>query len=204
MVSNKDVIKAYCSNQLAAVDGTQAIAGLESAFTAWGATQCERPLRQELTAEDEARFADGVLAAKKRELDAWYKFQVLWKEVSKDIAGTRWVLTWKFLEGQKTVKVALAAPGFPGPDLAKGLVDTSSRVSLRSSHLQVNSLGALKKWRLWSLDIKNAYFQSDPFHREVYLHAPPEWCPMNPNRVWKLNTPAYGLNDAPVAFRGFL
>ena len=23
---------------------------------------------------------------------------------------------------------------------------------------------------------------------------------MNANRVWKLNTPAYGLNDAPVAF----
>ena len=23
---------------------------------------------------------------------------------------------------------------------------------------------------------------------------------MNPNRVWKLNTPAHGLNDAPVTF----
>ena len=61
-------------------------------------------------------------------------------------------------------------------------------------------MGALEKRKLWSLDIKNACREADPFQREVYLHAPPEWCPTNPNRVWKLNAPAYGLNDAPVAF----
>ena len=75
-MSNKDDVKANCSNQLAAADGAQAIAGLESAFTAWVATQCERPLGQELSAEDEARFGDEVQAAEKRELDAWCKFQV--------------------------------------------------------------------------------------------------------------------------------
>ena len=88
------------------MDGAQAIAGLESAFTAWVATECERPLGQDLTAEDEARFLDEVSAAKKRGLDAWRKFQVfppvLCKEVSKGTVGTRWVLTWKFFEGQKT------------------------------------------------------------------------------------------------------
>ena len=52
----------------------------------------------------------------------------------------------------------------------------------------------------WSLDIENACLQADPFHREVYLHAPPEWCPKNPNRVRELKLPAYGLNNAPVAF----
>ena len=71
-VSNKGAIKAYCSNQLAAVDGAQAIAGLESAFTAWVATQCERPLGHGA----EARFLDEIPAAKKRELDARCKFQV--------------------------------------------------------------------------------------------------------------------------------
>ena len=45
-----------------------------------------------------------------------------------------------------------------------------------------------------------AFLQADSFHREVYLHAPAEWCPQNPNRVWKLDAPAYGLNDATVAF----
>ena len=48
LVSNKDTIKAYCSNQLSAVDGAQVIAGLESAFSAWVATQCGRPLNKNL------------------------------------------------------------------------------------------------------------------------------------------------------------
>ena len=148
-VSNEDTIKAYCSNQLSAVDGAQAIAGLESAFTAWEATQRERPLRQELTAEGESRFSDEVLAAKKHELGAWCKFQVfspaIWKRVSKGIADARWVLPWKFFEGQKTVKARHVARGFQDPGLAEGLVDTSSSASMRSSHLQVISLGAPKR-----------------------------------------------------------
>ena len=75
------------------MDGAQAIAGLESACTAWIATQCERHLGQELSEEDEARFGDEVQAAKKRELDVWCKFRVfspvLWTDVSKGIVGTR-------------------------------------------------------------------------------------------------------------------
>ena len=121
--------------------------------------------------------------------------------MARDIAGTRWVLTWKSVEGRRTVKARLVARGFQDPDLAAGLVDTSSCVSHRSSHVQVISLSALRKWKLRSLDIKNAFLQADPFPREVYLHAPLEWCPKNPNRVWKLNDTAYVLNDAPVEFR---
>ena len=131
-----------------------------------------------------------VLAAKKRELDTWCKFQVfllaLWKEVSKGIVDTRGVLTWKFSEGKKTVEARLVARGLQDPDLAEGLADASSCVSTRSFHLQVISLGALEKWKLWSLDIKNAFLQADPFHRKVYLHATSEWRPKNPNRVWNL------------------
>ena len=112
-------------------------------------------------------------AAKNRELDAWRKFQVSppvpQKSVTKEVVETRWVLTWKDLEGKRTVKARLVARGFQGPDLADGLVDTSSCVSLRSSHLQVISLSALKKWKLWSLDIKNAFLQADPLPREVLL-----------------------------------
>ena len=96
-VSNTDAVKAYCSNQLSGVDAAQAIASLESAFTAWVSTQRERTLRQELTVEDEARLSDEVLVDKQRELDAWCKFQVfspvLWREVSKGIADTCWALT---------------------------------------------------------------------------------------------------------------
>ena len=52
----------------------------------------------------------------------------------------------------------LVARGFQVPDVAAGLVDTFICVSLRSTQLQVISLSALKKWGLWSLDIKNPFF----------------------------------------------
>ena len=154
--------------------------------------------------DDESRFAKEVNAAKGRGLDAWCKFQVSppvpQATVEKDVVETRWVLTWKDLDGKRTVKARLVARGFQDPDLAEGLVDAPSCVSLRSSHLQVISLSTLKKWKLWSLDVKNAFLQADPFPREVYLQAPPEWCPRLPSRIWRLNAPAYGLNDAPVEF----
>ena len=140
---------------------------MEAALTAWVAQICGRPSNQELSVDEERRFATEVEAAKNRELDAWGKFQVFspvpFGTVTKDVVDTRWVLTWKDLEGKRTVKARLVARGFQDPDLAAGLVDTSSRVSVRSSHLQVISLSALKKWSLWSLDIKNAFLQADPF-----------------------------------------
>ena len=189
---------------MASVGGTQAIEGTEAALTAWVAAQCERPLGQELSSVDELRLAKEVEAAKCRELDAWCKFQVSSPvprtTVTKDVVETRWVLLWKALEGKRTVQARLVARGFQDPDLAEGLADTSSCVSPRSSHLQVISLSALKKWKLWSLDIKNAFLQGDPLPREDYLQAPLEWCPRYPNRVWRLNAPAYGLDDAPVEF----
>ena len=121
--------------------------------------------------------------------------------MAKDIADTRRVLTSKSAEGRRTEKARQVARGFQDPDLAAGLVDTSSRASLRSSHLKAISLIALKKWKSWCLDIKDAFPQADPLPREFYFHAPLERRPKKPNRVWKLNPLAYGLNDAPIELR---
>ena len=128
------------------------VEGLAAALTAWAAKSCDRPLGQELSKEDELRFSKDVDAAKTRELDAWCKFQVFSpvspKSVTKGVVETRWVLTWKDLEGKRTVTARLVARGFQDPDLAEGLADTSSCVSLRPYHLQVICLIALKKWKL--------------------------------------------------------
>ena len=54
--------------------------------------------------------------------------------------------------------------------------------------------------RMWPVVYKNKLRGLDG-----YLHG--KWCTggrktlKNPNRVWKLNAPAYGSNDAPVEFR---
>ena len=102
--------------------------------------------------------------------------------------------------GRKCVKARLVAKGPQDPDSREGLANTSGCVSLRSSHLQVVSLSAVREWELWSLDIKNAFLQADGFERDVVLHAPLEWGPPRQKRVWKLKAPAYGPNDAPAAF----
>ena len=74
----------------------------------------------------------------------------------KQIVQTRWVST---SEGQKFAEARLVAKGFQDPDLAEGLVETSGCVGLRSSHLQVVSLSAIRQWKLWSLDVKDAFLQ---------------------------------------------
>ena len=179
--------------------------GSENAISAWMAEECNRVLGQELTPDEELQCPEMVQDGKERELNAWKQFNVFSSvddgSVTKKIIDSRWVLTWKMVDGVKKVKARLVAKGFQDPDLTEGLVDTSGCVSLRSSHLQVISLSALQKWKLWSLDIKNAFLQADGFDRAVFLRAPDEWNPGSAHRIWKLNAPAYGLNDAPVAFR---
>ena len=121
------------------------------------ADERNRILGQELTPGEEDMHADLVTAGKSRGLAAWEKFDVFSPnkdgEVQKQIVQTRWVLTWKVADGKKCVKAHLVAKGFQDPDLTGGLADTSGCVTLRSSHLQVVSLSAMRKWDLRSLDI---------------------------------------------------
>ena len=143
-----------------------------SANVSWG---------QEVTLEEEELHADLEEAGKLRELEAWGKFDVFPpREACKEqkrIVQTRWVLTWKMVGGEKCVKARLVAKGFQDPDLKAGLADTSRCVSLRPSHLQGISLSVIRKWKLRSLDVKNASLQSDGFDRDVFPHAPEEWDP---------------------------
>ena len=133
---------------------------------------------QELTEGDERTFSDLAKTAKAKELEAWGHFRVLPPmqpgTKQKDLVDTRCVLTWKEVDGVKTVKARLVAKGFQGPDLRLGSVDIAGCVSRRSSHLQVIPLGALLKWPLWSLVIKDAFFQAAGFDREIFLRAPCE------------------------------
>ena len=89
----------------------------------------------------------------------------------------------------------VSGQGLPG----SGIYDRGC-INLRSSHLRLLSLCALKKWRKWSLDIKNARLQANSFDHDVIDHAPAEWDPSRTARTWKLRAPARGLNDAPAAF----
>ena len=52
------------------------------------------------------------------------------------------------------------------------------------------------------MDITESRHQERLFARGVFSHAPlPEWVPSNGRRFWRLNAPAYGLKDAPLALQ---
>ena len=102
---------------------------------------------------------------------------------SKDIADTRWVLTTKEADGAQTEKARQLAKRYSDPDKCNGDVGIAGRVSRRSSHLQLMSLGVPKNRPIWSLDIKNAFLQAAGFGREVYLRAPCEWTSKDDRRV---------------------
>ena len=63
-------------------------------------------LGQELLPAKEEQHAELAQSTKLKELDAWQKFDVFELElqcaVSKQLAQTRWVLTWKLADGQAT------------------------------------------------------------------------------------------------------
>ena len=50
---------------------------------------------------------------------------------TKDVVDTRWVLSWKEVDGGETVKARLAAKGYQDPDLLVGNVDIAGCVSRR-------------------------------------------------------------------------
>ena len=113
--------------------------------------------------------ADLAHKAKERKLGAREQFEdpspVKLGAQSKGSVDTRCVLTWKEVDGVKTVKARLVAKGYQDPDLCEGDVDIAGRVGRRSSHLQLISLGALKTLPHWSLDSKNAFPRADGFGR---------------------------------------
>ena len=114
-----------------------------------------------------------------KELETWGQFKgfapVKIGAQSKDLADTQWVLTCKETDGAKPAKARLVAKGCQDPDLRGGNVDIAGCVGRRSSRLQLLSLGALRRWPIWSLDSENASLQADGFDHEVYLRAHWDW-----------------------------
>ena len=151
------------------------------------ADECNRVQGQAPSPEEEKLHVDLIPAPNVKELHSWTKFDVFAPcketEVNKKVAQTRWVLPWEMVGGCGNVTERLAAKGNQDPDLEEGIADATGCVSLRSSHLRVISLSAIKKWKVWSLDIKNASIQAGGPTRNVFPQAPPERKPSKDGRT---------------------
>ena len=74
--------------------------------------------------------------------------------ISKSVVNNRWAIPRKMAEGKKSVKAPLLAQNYQGPNQKDGNVSTTGRVSLRSSHLRVTYLAAIKNGRFGTLTLK--------------------------------------------------
>ena len=134
-----------------------------------------------------------VKEAKLRELQSWLDHNI-YVEVSNDgqkYISTRWALTEKFVNGNKTTKARLVARGFEEHHLAKLRTDspTYGKESLRIMIAIIITNG----WEINSLDIKSAFLQGKEISRDLFVKPPKE---AKTDNLWKLLKTVYGLNDA--------
>ena len=168
---------------------------VDAAIPAWAVHMRNKTLGKGPSMKDETKYAPFARAAQDRELPAWEAFDLRPSatrvNVVQTIRDTRWVLTCGVIQAKTPVRARSVAQGFQDPDLRHQLVETAGCVRIRLSHSQLLTLWAPEEWRIWSLDVQNAFLRA--------AHAFPEWGPQCSMRTWKLRVAAYGLNDKPAA-----
>ena len=102
---------------------------------------------------------------------------------------TRWVLTEKFVEGVRMVKVRLVVRGYEEASNIRTDLPTVCRENL----WLVSTIVVSNKWKIHSMDVKSAFLQGFPIERVVHVIPPPE---ANTSNLWQLRKTVYGLNNA--------
>ena len=134
-----------------------------------------------------------VKEAKLREFQSWFDHSV-YVEFPNDgqkYISTRWVLTEKFVNGNKTTKARLVASGFEEDHLAK--LRTDSPTCGKESLQIVIAIIITNGWEINSLDIKSAFLQGKEISRDLFVKPPKE---AKTDNFWKLLKTVHGLNDA--------
>ena len=137
------------------------LGGLHVAILSLAEDLCGETSGREPSPEGGQKCARLVREARERELAAWKEFSghppVAGHTMTKITVGTCRASTWKVMDGKTNVRARLAIKGLQDPDLRQSLAETAGCVRLRPSHLQLRPPGVTKKWKFWSLNIKNAF-----------------------------------------------
>ena len=139
------------------------------------------------------------------------------KSEAQNLCTSRWVLRWKLIDGKRAVKARLTIRGFQDQQEVNNYAGTATRWSQRL----VVSIAVQEQWKLWIADVATAFLQSDTFEqlehagdatRDVSFSPPSgyeqEYLKLKgfetmtfQREVFKLLRPAYGLRDAPHAWK---
>ena len=142
------------------------------------------------------------IQAKKEELQSIQRFgtfkevdiKSLTKEQKDRMIPSSWVIVEKGTPGNIRTKARLVARGDKELEAESIRSDspTGSKIGLRL----LLSICASTGWKCKSIDFKNAFLQGLPLDREVYMLPPKDYRDKNPNIVWRIVKPLYGLKDA--------
>jgi len=79
--------------------------------------------------------------------------------------------------------------------------ETYSPVAKLTTVKVLISLAASKGWRLWQMDVKNAFLYGD-LDKEIYMEQPPGWIVLILSLFVNVRKALYGLKQAPRAWYG--
>ena len=127
--------------------------------------------------------------AKAKELQNFDEYRVYDEvdDVGQHVMGTRYVLTEK---DDGRIKARFVVKGFQDDTFNQSDSPTASRETLKVFF----TIAANEGWDIEGSDVRSAFLQSEVIDRDVYVQPPAER--QKPGMVWKLNKPAYGLEDA--------
>ncbi|GKU93654.1 hypothetical protein SLEP1_g7230 [Rubroshorea leprosula] len=129
-------------------------------------------------------------------LDKTYTWDLVDLHVGKPLVGCKWVYKIKTQSNGsvKRYKARLVAKGFTqeyGIDYDKTFAPVARPTSIHS----LIAIATTKRWKLFQMDVKNAFLNGD-LAEEVYMKPPPR-LEHPPNKVCRLKRALYGLKQAP-------
>ena len=105
--------------------------------------------------------------------------------------SSRWIL---WVKGEE-VRARLVARGFEEKEEVASGSPTVYKCNLRLLLVICEAEG----WTIETSDVKSAFLQGCKLEREVLIKAPKE-TNLPKGKLWKLEVPLYGLNDASLQF----
>ncbi len=154
---------------------------------------------REVNKDDMVINQEMVNNSRQAELQGWYEFNVV-REVPLEAMLrsnvrpllTKWVDVWKTdTYGTQKMKSRLCIMG--NLEKVERLQTYSPTVSREMTLLSIHIM-AVNQWTVRTLDVKQAFLQSDELEREVYV-LPPIESGLDDKTVWKLRVAVYGLAD---------
>ena len=139
-----------------------------------------------------------IMMAQEKELENLILYDTFEEVVDtgQERIGSRWIITQKEKhDGQKQeIKARLVARGFQEEDKPQ----SDSPTVLKESMKLFWAIAANEGFKLQAIDIRAAFLQSENLDRQIFM-KPPSGIKLE-GKLWRLNKPLYGLDDASRKF----